>query len=187
MDLYFVLDGSDSISFPDFQHLKDAMASLVPHIRLGEGQARIGMLVYSSGVPTDSEHPFSSDFNYLMNAATTLIHPRDGTDTARGIRHMRQMFQRFGRPNLPWVAVIITDGISKNFHATAREAQLAREMGISLFAVGVTHKINETELLAIADTPKQVLFLDAFQELQMRLFQMMKHICRKYLTHLNLL
>ena len=181
MDLYFVLDGSDSISFPDFQHLKDAMASLVPQIRLGERQARVGMLVYSSGVPTDSEHPFSADFDYLMRASTTLSHPREGTDTARGIRHMRKMFKRYGRPNLPWVAVVITDGISKNFDATAREAELAKEMGISLFAVGVTHRINRQELMAIADTPKQVLFLDNFQELQTRLFRMMKTICRKYI------
>ena len=36
MDLYFVLDGSDSISYPDFGYLKQAMASLVPQIRLGE-------------------------------------------------------------------------------------------------------------------------------------------------------
>ena len=179
MDLYFVLDGSDSISYPDFELLKDAMASLVPQIRLGERQSRIGMLVYSSGVPQDSEHPFSADFNYLMHAATTLSHPRDGTNTALGIKHMRDMFKHYGRPNVPWVAVVITDGISKNFDATAMEAQLAQEMGISMFAVGVTNKINRQELVAIADTPKQVLLLNAFQELQTRLSHMMKTICRK--------
>ena len=80
---------------------------------------------------------------------------------------------------MPWVAVVITDGISKNFQETAMEAQLARDMGISMFAVGVTNKINITELMAIADTPKQVIELTAFNELQGRLAKMMKTICRK--------
>ena len=187
MDLYIVIDGSDSISYKDFETLKKAIASLIPQIRLGERQARIGMLVYSSHVPTDSEHPFSPDKNYCQQSALTLSHPRDGTNTALGIKHMRHMFKKYGRPNVPWVALVITDGISKDQEATALEARMAKEMGISMFAVGITQKINLAELTAIADTDKQVIQLELFSELQRKLSSMMKTICRKYLLMLCVL
>ena len=180
MDLYLVIDGSDSISKPDYQTLKRAIASLIPQIRLGEKQARIGMLVYSSHIPIESEHPFSADPRYLQDAAMTLRHPRDGTKTALGIEHMRAMFQKYGRRKVPWVALIITDGISKDPEATALQAKLAKEMGISMFAVGITKKINIAELNAIADTDKQVIQLEYFSELQRKLSAMMRTICRKY-------
>ena len=180
MDLFIVIDGSDSISNSNFKILKEAIASLLPQIRLGERQARIGMLVYSSHVPLDSEHAFSADFNFLLNSAMTLSHPRDGTNTALGIEHMRAMFKKYGRPRVPWVCVVITDGISKDGKATAMQANLAKEMGISMLAVGITKRINQAELVAIADTPKQVIKLDVFAELQPKLAAMMKTICRKY-------
>lgn len=86
MDLYIVIDGSDSISTPDFVTLQKAIASLVPQIELGSNKARIGMLVYSSNVPLTSEHPFSDSAPNLLSAAMKLDHPRDGTNTALGIK-----------------------------------------------------------------------------------------------------
>jgi hypothetical protein len=81
-----VIDGSDSISYHDFGLLKSAVENLIPEIDLGHNKARIGMLVYSSHVPVMSEHDFSYNQHYLINAAKTLQHPRDGTDTALGIK-----------------------------------------------------------------------------------------------------
>ena len=86
MDLYIVIDGSDSISFTDFELLQKALAGFVPNIDVGHAKARVGMLVYSSHVPLMSKHAFSDDANYLVDAALTLQHPRDGTNTAHGIK-----------------------------------------------------------------------------------------------------
>lgn len=80
------MDGSDSIDADSFKLLQEAVASMIPEIELGRNKARIGMLVYSSGVPLSSKHSFSYDPDYLFNAAMTLEHPRDGTKTSLGIQ-----------------------------------------------------------------------------------------------------
>lgn len=96
MDLYIVIDGSDSISAPDFVTLQKAIASLVPQIELAPDKARIGMLVYSSTVPVTSEHAFLDHAPSVMDAAMKLQHPRDGTNTALGIQvYSRRYFIPF--------------------------------------------------------------------------------------------
>ncbi|XP_053383788.1 sushi, von Willebrand factor type A, EGF and pentraxin domain-containing protein 1-like [Mercenaria mercenaria] len=177
MDLYLVVDGSDSISYPDFNLLKRAIENLIPEIDLGHDKARIGMLVYSSDVPDQSKHVFSYDRNYLINAARTLQHPREGTKTWLGIKHMQKTFKKHGRDGVPWVCVVITDGISKNRTATIEEADKAAKMGISMFAVGIGHKIAIEELEEIASTTNQVMAIKDFSELQYMLQTMMFRIC----------
>ncbi|XP_060587822.1 sushi, von Willebrand factor type A, EGF and pentraxin domain-containing protein 1-like [Ruditapes philippinarum] len=177
IDLYVVIDGSDSISYHDFGLLKTAVENLIPEIDLGHNKARIGMLVYSSHVPVMSEHDFSYNQHYLINAAKTLQHPRDGTDTALGIKHMKKFFKKNGRKNVPWVCVVITDGISKNATETIKQAKQADKMGISMFAVGIGHRIALRELENIASTPNQVMAIDDFSQLQNMLKQMMFTIC----------
>ena len=93
---------------------------------------------------------------------------------------MRKMFKTHGRENVPWVCVVITDGISKNSAATDRQSTLAEEMGISMFAVGIGNRIDRQELNKIASTPKQVMHLQRFEELSGMLSTMMTTICRKY-------
>ncbi|KAH3888655.1 sushi, von Willebrand factor type A, EGF and pentraxin domain-containing protein 1-like [Dreissena polymorpha] len=177
MDMYFVIDGSDSISAPDFVTLKRAMAGMVPQIDLGQNKARIGMLVYSSNVPVMSKHSFSYDAGYLMNAANTLEHPRDGTNTALAIKEMTEIFKANGRPNVPWTCVVITDGISKDPFQTMQEAKKAELMGINMFAVGVGHLIAREELTNIASTQLQVMTIDNFSQLKDKLASMMTTIC----------
>ena len=94
-------------------------------------------------------------------------------------QHMRSIFKQHGRPDVPWVCVTITDGISKNGVATAKEAELAEQMGINMFAVGIGHRIDMSELRAIASTERQTITLDNFNQLGAMLPAMMTTICRK--------
>ena len=93
---------------------------------------------------------------------------------------MIKFFKTSGRKkDVPWVSVVITDGISKNATATLEQAKRAAKMGISMFAVGIGHKIAVKELEGIASTPNQVIAIDDFSQLQNMLKTMMSTICRK--------
>jgi collagen type VI alpha len=92
---------------------------------------------------------------------------------------MKKFFKKNGRKNVPWVCVVITDGISKNATETIKQAKQADKMGISMFAVGIGHRIALRELENIASTPNQVMAIDDFSQLQNMLKQMMFTICRK--------
>lgn len=43
---------------------------------------------------------------------------------------MRELFHTDGRPGVPWVSIVITDGLSKSPPNTKKEAALAKEMGM---------------------------------------------------------
>ncbi|XP_052801431.1 sushi, von Willebrand factor type A, EGF and pentraxin domain-containing protein 1-like [Mya arenaria] len=178
MDLFLVIDGSDSILPQDFVTLQRAIASFVPQIDLGENKARIGMLVYSSTVPMASLHSFSSTKSQIIDWAISLQHPQDGTNTALGIEKMIEMFDMDGRRNnVPWMGVVITDGNSKRPTETQMQAKRAAKKGINMFAVGVGHSISTTELVNIASTPNQAFPIDNFQQLADKLVNMMAVIC----------
>lgn len=89
------------------------------------------------------------------------------------------MFQTYGRQNVPWTCVVVTDGISKDPAATAFESQEAAKMGINMFAVGIGHRIALAELANIASSEKQVITIDNFNQLSDMLASMMTRICRK--------
>lgn len=57
------------------------------------------------------------------------------------------------RPGVPKIAVVVTDGNSNNRQLTAAEADKARKDGITMFAIGVGHGINDGELHSIATDP----------------------------------
>lgn len=76
------------------------------------------------------------------------------------------MFSTQGRPGVPRVGVIITDGMSKNPRDTAKESELARTEGIKLYAVGVSNLIAENELKSIASNGTRVLSVSSFDQLK---------------------
>ena len=77
-----------------------------------------------------------------------------------GVKHILKikllllLLQNGDRPNVPNVAIVITDGQSNYDHdLTIPDADIDKAAGITLFAVGVTDQINLVELDGIASLP----------------------------------
>jgi len=84
MDLYLVVDGSDSISASEFQTLREALVSLIEGMDMGPQKARVGINVFSSGVVQESN--FMDNKMLAKGFANNLVHPRDSTWTWTGIQ-----------------------------------------------------------------------------------------------------
>lgn len=87
------------------------------------------------------------------------------------------MFTEQGRPGVPRVGVIITDGISKDPKATAKESEFARSEGIKLYAVGVSDLIAENELKSIASNGTKVLSVTSFDQLKLVFSSLVVQVC----------
>jgi collagen type VI alpha len=46
-----------------------------------------------------------------------------------------------GRPNVPHIAIVLTDGMSQNFDYTTQEAAAAHAQGITTFVIGIGNKV----------------------------------------------
>ena len=59
------------------------------------------------------------------------------------------------RKNVVKIGIVITDGKSNDPEETAAKAEEARKAGITLFSIGVGQGVDETELAAIANKPRE--------------------------------
>ena len=50
IDLILVVDGSDSISFTDYDKLRYAISHIIPELTLGPRRIRLGIIVYSTRI-----------------------------------------------------------------------------------------------------------------------------------------
>lgn len=84
---------------------------------------------------------------------------KEGFDSAHG-----------GRPNtaeVHQVAIVITDGRAQD--AVAEPAARARKAGVTMYAVGVTNHIQESQLEEIAGNASRVFIVGAFKDLNTKL------------------
>ena len=156
MDVSIVLDLSGSI---------DSLATIaLPFIhRLVHGlpiefnRARVALVTYSD---TAKIHFALNRYSSKREILNALSFGRVGgrTNTAAALRLLRQEVYRSAggdRAGVPNIGVVLTDGNSNvQRELTSSEARLARQDGIELYAVGVSDKVDATEIDAIASEPR---------------------------------
>ena len=148
---------------------------MVDGFHIGSGETRMGIVVYSKDVAFTV--PLSDDPVYLKNQARIMPHPREGTNTHLGIEAMTELFRKDGRDGVPKAGVVVTDGISKESDKTLRFAQIARDLGINMFSVGVGRYTEEKELIGIASAPNQAINVESFDELLSILTKLVQLVC----------
>ncbi|KAK6191895.1 hypothetical protein SNE40_003474 [Patella caerulea] len=175
IDVVTVIDGSDSISRGEFQNIKEAVKKFITELNIESGSTRFAILLFSSNVTSVMD--FTSDTAALVNHIDSLQQPRDGTNTAEALEKVHQLFVGGGREGVAKIAVVITDGYSRNFTETTRYAEELRKLDVSLFAVGVTEEMHGKELMAIASSEKETLMLKNFDQLPSNLMEAVRQAC----------
>ena len=84
----------------------------------------------------------------------TIIKSTTNTSTALNVMRTVVFSTDNGdRPDVNNIGIVITDGQSDNSKATAAEAKAAKDVGIRMYAIGLTDQIDAEELKKIASTP----------------------------------
>ena len=95
--------------------------------------------------------------NEVVDAVDKINYAGGNTNTSGGLYRMRtEVFvpANGARPNVPKIAIVITDGVStSDADKTIPYANEAKRDGIRIISVGITDQINEAELEAIASPP----------------------------------
>ncbi|XP_069136986.1 cartilage matrix protein-like isoform X4 [Argopecten irradians] len=156
-DVYFLLDSSSSIRQSDNIKQLEFVKDVVTMFDIGENKTRIGISTFS--------HKYHQEFNFqsyynkddLLRAIDKVSYLRGGTDTASALRHIRRevFTPNVSRGNVARILVVITDGYSRSPRSTAAEAALLHQMGVNVFAVGVTQDVDIKELEQIASQPME--------------------------------
>ena len=164
LDLVLVVDGSDSISDPDFEKIKISIASLVNRLDIENDQIWFGLVLYSSDITEVLR--LQHDKQKILQKISLLKHARMGTNTALGIQTMDAILNS-GRQNVPKMGVVITDGISLNTSETHDAAVNAINSGVSMYSAGIGSLIHMGELQGIATGLSYVLNFTDFDNLSL--------------------
>lgn len=156
-DVVFALDASGSIWAPDFRRQLQFVQEMVSVFEISPDVTQIGVLTFGD-FPEKAFHLDKYDNERDVTTAIGQIQQSRGdTNTADALHALRRHFfsEEHARQSVVKIAVVITDGLSKDPEATAQQAQLAREAGIHIFAIGVGQAVDMQELLNIASTPQR--------------------------------
>ncbi|KAK3083543.1 hypothetical protein FSP39_025167 [Pinctada imbricata] len=179
VDLVIILDSSTSVGQDNFNKMLEFCKEFLANSDIDSGSVRVGILSYSTAVHIHFYLDSFSNTNDMFNAIDTIPWNYGSTNTADGLKTMRnQLFtsSRGDRPDVKNVAIIITDGVSNiNARDTIPQAEAARNDGIHVYAIGIGLS-DRTELDAIASVPASensfaVQSFDELKGLDKKIFQ----------------
>ena len=167
MDLVFIVDSSGSIrdknpadgSYDNFALIKLFINDIINHLPVSTFQTRIGLVDFSDFANSIFYLNTYNSATEVKNAVNNIPYYFSNTNTSGALRVMRSdQFVSFrgDRPNVRNVAVLITDGVSTvDRTRTISDAVAARNDDITIFCVGVTNSVRESELRDISSPPQR--------------------------------
>lgn len=171
VDIVFILDSSRSVHHRDFTRMLHFTSNLVLNLNIDGGDARVGIITYSHTTNVEfylSQYQIEKE---LFTAIGKIPHYEGlSTNTGEALKRTREeMFTAVhgDRPEVPNVAILITDGNSQQPDITKIEAEISKEAGIHIFAIGIGNVLLY-EINAIASEPleENVFYFRDFEKLQ---------------------
>ena len=176
----FLIDSSTSVGDNNFKTVLNSIKTFVNKAGIDSGNIRIGMATYSSNVHVQFYLNSYSSRADLLNAIDKIVFISGDKNTADGIRTVRnELFSltHGDRPGVPNIAFVITDGVSNvNRLESIPEAEMSRDVGIELFAIGIGVTVID-ELNGIGGSKNNRFLVKGFEDLEGALTSIQDYIC----------
>ena len=174
-----VLDGSESINSTEFEAMRSFADGLIGHFTISPADAHAGIVQFASEGQGIIEIGLSSDPVAIASAISTMTQIVGITDIQEGIALAQQELTASGRPDVPHVILVLTDGVHNEPGDPIAEAEAARSLGTEIFAIAVGPKLDIDQLNAIASDPdgEHVFSVDSFETLATILDPLVLVVC----------
>ena len=176
-----VLDGSGSVTLPNFKIMLNFTKALVDVLDMGFYHCRLGIVRFEF----EPDLIFKMNQYYtddgLKNAIDNIYYPTGGTRTDLLLNFMRERFYwspwHGGREEIVDIMIVITDGAS-NVPIDNEAAQFLTT-GVTTFAFGITGA-NYTELQLMATDPddRHVMYTSSFEKMYPYVWHIRDEICK---------
>ncbi|KAF7459769.1 hypothetical protein GHT09_020250 [Marmota monax] len=171
-DIYFLMDGSGSISPEDFLEMKVFMNEVIKMFQIGPDRVRFGVIQYSDKMKSKFILSQYTNVAELKAAIDDIQQGGGGTATGEALSNMTRVFADTARINVAQYLIVITDG--KSSDPVAEAAERLRVDGVVIYAIGV-RDADVTELQEIAKD--KVFFVYEFDSLKAIQQEVVQDIC----------
>nr|DBA24575.1 TPA: hypothetical protein GDO54_012208 [Pyxicephalus adspersus] len=181
-DLVFIVDGSWSVGYADFDTAKNWLINITSSFDIGPAYSQVAVVQYSDAPRLEFPLGQHRTNQQLINALKSMKYLGGNTQTGRAIKFATEnVFPSSKRPNLTKnkIAIVVTDGKSQD--DVVEIAAEARAQNIIMFAVGVGSEITKSELVAIANSPSTdyVLYAEDYTTIDRIKETMQQKICEE--------
>lgn len=185
MDIVFVV-----FTELNFLAMKDFIKDFLLNANIDDGNVRVGIVTFSTKDYLQFHLNQHTDKYRLFEAIDKIPYLFGGTNTADALNTMRtQMFTQTNgdRPDVPNVAIVITDGVSNiNSYRTIPEAYAAKSQGIHIYAIGVgLAKTAELEAIATKPVEENRYSVQQFSELRNLRSDVFEALCESMFRSLH--
>ena len=168
VDLCLVIDSSGSIrdnnppgGTPDNYELQlEFLSDLVKAFNIGPDATQVGALIFSEQVILEFTLSQYDDTDAIVQAILASPYLGQTTNTPEALRQTRlQCFNvaTGDRPNVPNLAIVVTDGVPfppERRTPALDEAKALRDTGASIISIGITDAIDEDFLKGMSSAPQ---------------------------------
>lgn len=162
-DIYFLLDESGSISYEEFDDMKNFTKKWLESFEVGNNHVRFGLVKFASRATTVFRlHDFNTKAD-IEKAVNALRMEGGGTRTDLGLREMIPLFEEAVRTRgekVRKLLIVITDGESRGTEEPVEvPAKLLRTLqNVSIYAIGVKDA-SVPELELISGSPQRTFYV----------------------------
>eukprot|EP00049_Salpingoeca_infusionum_P015151 m.291017 g.291017 ORF g.291017 m.291017 type:complete len:1874 (-) comp15823_c0_seq1:367-5988(-) len=176
LDLIFLLDGSGSIDNERYGgapgNFKNKVLGFVENVAqyfdIGPNATRIGVATFASRFSVNLHLNSFDDKAALLAAVRDIGYPTGATYTSAGLKGVREQMMtasnglRDESLGYSRVVVVLTDGQATSGYEPAQEAALLRDLGVTVFAIGIGSGVVLDELNDMATDDQHVEVLKSF-------------------------
>ncbi|XP_067929075.1 hemicentin-1-like [Watersipora subatra] len=169
LDIVFIIDSSTSVKPTPYQQQIRFLSGFASSFKIGPQHVQLGVVSFSYNDRVDFYMDDNTNENDLENAIANIKQIGGGTNTHIPLKRAREeMFtpQHGDRPDVKNLLLILTDGKSYNSEETALQAELLRDNGVEIYAIGVGTEVDFEELNAITGSSEKVYFAEGYSTLQ---------------------
>eukprot|EP00111_Clytia_hemisphaerica_P009100 TCONS_00026700-protein len=157
IDLVFALDASGSVGEEGYEQIKRFAKGIIDQFQIAATKTHVAIVTFSEYGEVQLKLTDSFDKNEIFNRIDNLDYPGYRTATDDALRVLdQQVFSLSGgmRQGAAQVLIFLTDGKCTLCEQSVESAVAPiKERGVTIYTVGVTDKINKTELEVIASEP----------------------------------
>ncbi|KAM3588066.1 uncharacterized protein V6R79_020259 [Siganus canaliculatus] len=183
-DIVFLVDESSSIGPNNFIKIKDFIFRVVTYFPvIGPEATQIAVVHYSDEPRIEFRLNDFKDRNSVLRALRALRYTGGNTRTGKGISYvLQELFQEsLGmRQDMAHVVVLITDGRAQD--NVVPPSRIARALGVSILAVGVSNAdMEELNKIAAPTTYQNIFFSPTFDDFPSIEREFIRSICSEEL------
>ncbi|KAK3587077.1 hypothetical protein CHS0354_014950 [Potamilus streckersoni] len=176
-DIVFLVDSSVSQGRDNFNKQLDFIKEFVKSVYIGPTFVQVSVITFSFHARVEFNLTKYLENQTLLDAIDQIQYNPGSTNTGSALRAAREEVLPDNRTNVKKRIIILTDGMSSDKREMKIQAQLLKDAGVHIVAIGIGSEVLHEELLEMASDYRDVFTVSTFDGLYSIRRKIGRYVC----------